>query len=123
MGKGDGVGGMMEHRPLPYYVRLRLAKSEDETPTLHEWRGTAYSLFEAMLQAMMVATGKTDPEQQSLKVEAIEPDVAAYLRMVLEGTAEETAPRALPEEEADEIRAQMRQKRAGLDSADVGGEQ
>ena len=71
---------MTSHRPHPYAVRVRVTESEDTVPRVHEYRGIAYSVFEAVMQATFEA-GAKEIDGVKCKVEAVGPDLEAYVRM------------------------------------------
>lgn len=76
------------HEPLPYVVRLRetLAGDDDAVPQIREERVTAYSVMEAMLQAIFLAGG-TGVEDSRYRVESIGLDLPAYIALVRETAA------------------------------------
>ncbi len=67
------------HRPLPYEVVLRVVVDEDGSPqpTIN-WNGYAYSVMEAMMQAMMEA-GRTSVSEGKYNVVSIRPDVGKFM--------------------------------------------
>lgn len=74
------------HTPLPYVVTARVVVHEDLPPERHELHVTAYSIFEALLQAS-IQLGGTGIEDARVKVERIEPDMEAYVAMRQTSTA------------------------------------
>lgn len=76
-------GDIHMHAPLPYRVVLRASVSDDSAPERFEKRVVAYSLMEAMMQAIMEATGAA-PETGKYQVESIAPDVPAWREMTAE---------------------------------------
>ena len=74
-----------DHKPLPYIIYLKIVASEDLPPETRPFRITAYSVYEAMLQAIL-STGN-DPEQifggESKKVNVVSlgPDIERYWKM------------------------------------------
>jgi len=62
-----------EHSPLPYVVRLRVAMDEDSVPEVSEFHVTAYSIFEAMMQATLQAGGQV-LDGTKIRVEDVRPD-------------------------------------------------
>lgn len=76
MSEGRNGGDFMMHAPLPYLVTARVVLSDDAPPETRTISVIAYSLMEAMLQAtQQLGTGFDDAR---VKVERIEPDIAAY---------------------------------------------
>lgn len=78
------------HRPLPYIVVLRGAVSDDHPPSRIERRVVAYSVFEAMMQALLEAAGVA-PDSTKWQVDSIGPDLPAYLMQALEQVLKEEA--------------------------------
>lgn len=72
---------MFTHEPLPYVVRLRETMGDDTMPVSHEERLVAYSVYEAMMQAIFQAGGHA-PSETRFTIESIEPDVPAYYAML-----------------------------------------
>lgn len=66
------------HEPLPYRVVLRAALKSDDAPTRFEKRVVAYSVVEAIFQALIETTGNA-PGDAKYDVEVVEPDMMAYL--------------------------------------------
>lgn len=66
-----------QHDPLPYVVALRIGLDEDAPTSDYEWRGYAYSIFEAMMQATIGATGDANG---SVRIVSILPDIAEFYR-------------------------------------------
>lgn len=85
-------GGMFTHAPLPYIVRIRVVVDDDATPESREFKLTAYSVLEAMMQALYQAGG-TAIDGVNYKVEDIRPDIAEYYRMIATATADAVAMR------------------------------
>jgi len=65
------------HEPLPYVVKLRTTISDDAPPATLEFKVVAYSVWEALSQALMEA-GATSPDGSKHTVESIGPNVAAW---------------------------------------------
>lgn len=78
------------HEPLPYVVRVRTTLGEDSVPDVQERHVTAYSLYEAMFQAVVEATG-TAPDAAKYVVEHIGPDLPAYTAAVVANRLAELA--------------------------------
>ncbi len=76
--RGDSI---FIHEPLPYVVRVRSVLSEDEPPEVRTFRMFAYSVLEAVIQATFMAGGN-GLEDARHRIEAIEPDLAEYIRFV-----------------------------------------
>ena len=74
-----GGESMWAHEPLPYVVRLRVTASDDAVPMVVEHRCVAYSTFEAVMQALMVTSGRPSAEESNIRVESVAPDVARWL--------------------------------------------
>lgn len=82
------MGDTWTHQPLPYVVRLRITADEDSAPRVEEFRVTAYSIIEAMMQANFLAGGSgVSGESDKYKVEEIMPDMPAYLAMFVANSA------------------------------------
>lgn len=77
------VGNNNIHDPLPYKVQLRMTLGEDSVPQMHEWRGTAYSLSEAMFQAFMETSGTALTDGTKIVIESIGPDEPEYWFRIL----------------------------------------
>lgn len=77
------TGSALIHEPLPYIVRLRVAVDEDSAPTVKVFRVTAYSIVEAMAQAMISAEATTVDlgAHVQFRVEDVVPDISRYLLM------------------------------------------
>jgi hypothetical protein len=69
------------HEPLPYIVYVRSTLSDDAVPEIRAFRVTAYGIFEAWLGALILA-GANGVEDTRHRVESIEPDLPAYMRMM-----------------------------------------
>lgn len=71
------------HDPLPYIVRTRSSVSDDAQPVVTEHRLTAYGVFEAVVQACVLAGGHglDDPK---IIVEDVRPDVPEFMRQQAE---------------------------------------
>jgi hypothetical protein len=80
------MGDMWTHQPLPYVVRLRITADEDSAPRVQEFKVTAYSIIEAMMQANFLAGG-SGIDGEKYKVEEITPDMPAYLAMFVANQA------------------------------------
>ena len=76
-------GNSSVHDPLPYIVRVRLYTHEDAPPSVQEVRVNAYSLLEAVGQAMFEVTGASAVDEGKAKIEFIGPDVPEYWRRML----------------------------------------
>lgn len=76
-------GNSSMHDPLPYIVRLRVTVSEDLPSEVKEFKVTAYSLMEGMLQAMFEAGGGAVVDNPKVKLEHITVDEEEYWRRVL----------------------------------------
>ena len=72
----------LSHRPLPYYVRLRCVIDEDRPAEILEFREMwAYSVTEALMQAILEAGGETPSaigKDKRITLESIRPDLEAY---------------------------------------------
>lgn len=68
------------HIPLPYVVQLRGQLDDDSPPFTRVYRGQAYSLFEAVLQAIFEAGG-AGLEDIRFNVESVGPDMNEYMRI------------------------------------------
>lgn len=75
------VDTLFVHEPLPYVATVKIVSDEDAPPETREIKTTAYSIFEAMIQASMEC-GSSGLEDQKIKVTAIAPDLAAYAEML-----------------------------------------
>ena len=75
------------HAPLPYVVRLRFAEDEDKGAVPYEWRGAAYSLMEAVTQALFEASGSMDVKAESVRIEKVGPDIEGYADIIREMVA------------------------------------
>ena len=82
-----------QHSPMPYVVKLRVALSDDAAPEVVEWRGYAYSVIEAVMQAMLEHGGKTGGNDERMKVESIMPDIPEYLAFITRAIADKATPR------------------------------
>jgi len=71
---------MFQNQPLPYIVKIRMG-AEDEIPIRSEHRVTAYNAMEAVMQ-VIITTGGTGISDEKIKIESIEPDVPAFLKLV-----------------------------------------
>ena len=75
---GDGLA----HRPMPYYVRLRCVVDEDRPAEVREFKAMwAYSVTEALMQAILEAGGETPSaigKDKRITLESIRPDLEAY---------------------------------------------
>lgn len=69
-------GDLNTHTPLPYVVRLKLVLDQDTPPQSADWNGWAYSLMEAILQALMEASGKSSGVTYT--VEYVRPDLPVF---------------------------------------------
>lgn len=69
------------HEPLPYTVRVRSILDADAPPVIREFKITAYSAFEAWVQAVVEAGG-SGLEDMRHKVEHITPDVTTFKALV-----------------------------------------
>jgi hypothetical protein len=78
-------GDMFCHGPMPYVVEMRLTLTDDEAPRSETWRGYAYSLLEAMLQASMAVGGKGVSDER-VKVIFIGPDLVTYVTDLVANT-------------------------------------
>ena len=74
---------------------------DDDIPQRVERTVVAYSMFEAMMQAIMEASGKS-PDDVHYKVKHVGPDIAAYVKLL----ADEINLARLAE--GNEVRAQRR---------------
>lgn len=71
------------HAPLPYRVVLRAAITQDGRPQRIERKVLAYSVAEAMIQAVMETTGEAPGlAEAKYEVEAIQPDLAAFYELM-----------------------------------------
>jgi hypothetical protein len=68
------------HEPLPYVITLRSTLDDDAPPTVREFKVTAYSLFEAVIQATVEAGGSGLADEKH-KAERIAPDLDAYWKV------------------------------------------
>ena len=66
------------HAPVPYFVSLRIGADADSAPQRHVARVVAYSLLEAVAQAMIEVTAKTGLIEPVLRVEDVRPDMLSY---------------------------------------------
>ncbi len=71
------------HAPMPYTVVLRGTLGDDLPPTESVHKLVAYSVYEALLQAMMEASGSS-PESCTYKVVSIGPDIGGYVKLINE---------------------------------------
>ena len=71
------------HDPFPYIVRLRITLDDDAAPETVERQVTAYSVFEAVVQAVMEATGGSAFDDSKIQVESISPDLPAYAQLLV----------------------------------------
>jgi hypothetical protein len=76
-------GNSSMHDPLPYIFRLRVTVSEDLPSEVREFRVTAYSLMEGLMQAMFEASGSSVVDDAKVKVEHVTVDEQEYWRRVL----------------------------------------
>jgi hypothetical protein len=84
------VSNALQHAPLPYVVTLRSVGDDDAVAQRWERRVVAYSVFEAVSQAMLEVTGAMPADvsaQAKLAVEAIAPDVEAFFRLAAQKVA------------------------------------
>lgn len=70
------------HRPLPYIVRVRVTLTDDSVPTVCEERVVAYSIMEAIVQAV-ARTGWMGVDDTRYRVEDIAPDLVAYTAILI----------------------------------------
>ena len=75
---------MSVHAPLPYVVRLRMARGDDSVPDIQEVRLLAYSLEEAICAAVFQSTGRPGALDVTgtVLVDSVEPDMDRYLAMM-----------------------------------------
>lgn len=78
------LGDSFVHSPLPYLVTVKSTVDDDSVPSVQVVSVTAYCLFEAMFQAITQVGGKGFDDERH-RVEAIGPDVAAFVAMSLKG--------------------------------------
>lgn len=69
------------HEPLPYLVTARIVLDDDQPPETRTVPLVAYSLLEAMVQASLLLGGGPGMNDAKVRIERIEPDIAAYLQM------------------------------------------
>lgn len=72
------------HEPVPYIVRVRVVVDPDRPPEVVVQRLVAYSVIEAVYQAIVMTTGLVDIEAHKIHVEDIRPDLPAYMLQVME---------------------------------------
>lgn len=73
------------HSPVPYIVTLRVVVDQDQPPTRIEAHVTAYSLIEAVEAAFLAQAGRFDKGEYL--VEAVEPDMPAFMKMIADQIA------------------------------------
>ena len=74
----------MIHSPLPYCVHLKFSLDDDDVPQLRVVDVTAYSVIEAVMQAIVKETGAV-PEAGGAKVTVtdVHPNHKAYAEMLV----------------------------------------
>lgn len=92
---------MTNHEPLPYVVTLRVMLHDDGPAQRVEWRGYAYSVTEAMLQAMFEHVGLVGANDEHIKVERITPDLTEYVAYVTRTEIEKALAEATPRTQND----------------------
>ena len=78
-------GDMWVHQPLPYIIVARVVVSEDMASEQHIIRTIAYSALEAMFQ-VTIQFGGAGVDDAKVKIEHIEPDLAAFASMIVAAT-------------------------------------
>jgi hypothetical protein len=77
--------GDLQHHPLPYIVSLKETSDDDQPAQRWEKRVVAYSIVEAVAQAMVEVGGMMPHDEMSkakFQVENVQPDVAEYWRLL-----------------------------------------
>ena len=80
-GRDDRAHDAFTHGPLPYIIRLRVSIDDDAPPQIREFHITAYSVIEAVFQAIFEAGG-TELNDAKTMVDSVRPDEPAFYALV-----------------------------------------
>lgn len=76
------INNFWVHEPLPYIITVRSTVSDDAAPVEQDYPETAYSIFEAILQAVSEAggTGLDDVKHKAVR---IRPDTLHFKALLM----------------------------------------